>query len=114
MTAELSLMSRIEARIDSGGVELPPANQVITRLRAVTANPDFDINEVVELVSSDQVLTAEILRVANGAFYGLTSLKQILRWDDAGRLAAAGCRVRDWPNGQLRDMIAEWLDYQID
>lgn len=70
MSPGVSLMSRIEARIDSGQVVLPPGNKITARLQAVTANPDFDMNEVVELVSSDQALTADILRVANGAFFG--------------------------------------------
>ena len=70
MPADVSLMSLIEARIASGDVELPPASEVSTRLQALTASPDFDMNEVVQLICSDQVLTAEVLRVANGAFYG--------------------------------------------
>ena len=81
MSPETSLMSLIEARIESGQVELPPANQVASQLMAVTSNPDFDMKELVDLIISDQVLTAEILRVANGSFYG--GLSEIRTIDDA-------------------------------
>ena len=88
MTGDLSLMDRIEARIDSGQIELPPANQTSARLRTVTADPDFDIQEVVQLVGSDQALTAEVLRVANGAFYGgLSEIRTVA--DATVRLGAA-------------------------
>jgi len=76
-----SLMDRIEARIANGEVALPPANRITARLQAVTTDPDFNINEVVELIASDQALTSDILRVANGAFYG--GLSEITTVKDA-------------------------------
>lgn len=78
MTANTSLLQLIEDRIASGKVELPPANHITAKLHEVTSNPDFNMNEVVELIGSDPALTTEILRLANGTFYGgLSEIKTV-------------------------------------
>lgn len=87
MTAQLSLMDLIEQRIATGKVDLPPANQITAKLQAVTTDRDFAMGDVVELISSDQALTTEVLRVANGAFYGGLSKVRSVR-DAVVRLGA--------------------------
>ena len=87
MTAQLSLMDLIEQRIATGKVDLPPANRITARLQAVTTDPDFAMGDVVELISSDQALTTEVLRVANGSFYGGLSKVRSVR-DAVVRLGA--------------------------
>ena len=87
MTAQLSLVDLIERRIADGKVDLPPANQITAKLQALTTDPDFDMNEVVEIISSDQALTAEVLRVANSSFYGGLSTVRTVR-DAVVRLGA--------------------------
>jgi HD-like signal output (HDOD) protein len=82
-----SLMELIEKRIAEGRVELPPANHITARLQAVTADPDFAMDEVVEVISSDQALTAEVLRIANGSFFGGLSQVRTVR-DAIVRLGA--------------------------
>lgn len=70
MNEKLSLLQLIEERIESGKVALPPCNEVSGKLNTITANPDFHLTDVVSLITRDQSLTAEILRVANSSFYG--------------------------------------------
>ncbi len=78
MSTQLSLMELIEQRIAEGRVELPPANQITAKLQALTSDPNFDMGKVDETISSDQALTTELLRVANGAFYGgLSKVKTV-------------------------------------
>lgn len=87
MTTQLSLMDLIEQRIAAGKVDLPPANRITAKLQSVTTDPDFAMGDVVELISSDQALTTEVLRVANGAFYGGLSQVRSVR-DAVVRLGA--------------------------
>jgi putative nucleotidyltransferase with HDIG domain len=114
MTTQFSLMDLIEQRVAAGQVELPPANKVTAKLQAVTHDPNFEMAEVVELIGSDQALTTEVLRVANGSFYGGLSKVRTVR-DAVVRLGApeivrlavlatekAAYRAR---TPQLRDMI---------
>lgn len=70
MNRDTSLLSMIDERIAAGDVQLPPASRVATRLQSLAGSSDFDMKEVVQLISSDQALTAEVLRVANGPLYG--------------------------------------------
>ncbi|MFO7608556.1 MAG: HDOD domain-containing protein [Candidatus Krumholzibacteriia bacterium] len=87
MTTQLSLLDLIEQRIAEGRVELPPANEISSRLQSVTTDPDFAMGEVVEIIGSDQALTAGVLRVANSAFYGGLSPVRTVR-DAVVRLGA--------------------------
>jgi len=80
-------MQLIEQRIADGRVDLPPANQITAKLQAVTTDPDFSMDDVVKIISSDQALTAEVLRVANGSFYGGLSQVRTVR-DAIVRLGA--------------------------
>lgn len=131
MNCDASLMSMIEDRIASGNVQLPPANRVSTRLQALTASDDFEMKEVVQLISSDQVLTAEVLRVANGPLYGgLSEAKTLedatvrLGTNEIARLAMVcaakqGYEARDprlasmlprlWEHSVATAMGASWL-----
>lgn len=87
MTTQLSLMDLIKQRIAAGRVDLPPANQITAKLQAVTTDPDFEMGEVVGIIGSDQALTTEVLRVANGSFYGGLSPVRTVR-DAVVRLGA--------------------------
>jgi putative nucleotidyltransferase with HDIG domain len=51
-------------------LELPAINPMASRLQAMAADDDFDIKEVENLILTDQVLAAEVLRAANSAFFG--------------------------------------------
>lgn len=49
---------------------LPPAPTLLTELLGLFRDPDRDIDRVVDLLSLDPSLTAEILKKCNGAFFG--------------------------------------------
>jgi HD-like signal output (HDOD) protein len=49
---------------------LPPSPTLLNELLGLFRDPDRDIDRVVELLSHDPSLTAEILRKCNGAFFG--------------------------------------------
>lgn len=87
MSNKPSLLQQVEARIEAGHVTLPPCNQVVGQLQAITASKDFNLQDIVEVITRDQSLTAEILRVANSSFYGgLTEIRTVR--DAAVRLGA--------------------------
>lgn len=50
---------------------LPPAPKVAGRLIETLDDPDADLNSLAQLIESDPVLTAKIIRQANSAFFGL-------------------------------------------
>jgi putative nucleotidyltransferase with HDIG domain len=50
---------------------LPPAPVVATQLLSLFGNPDRDIDRIVELISLDPSLTAEVLKRCNSAYMGL-------------------------------------------
>lgn len=105
MSRSRSLLGLIEDRIAAGQVSLPPCNSVIGKLQELTADPNFDIEKAVEVITRDQSLTAEILRLANSAFYGgLTPVTRVR--DAAVRLGAAEV-VR------LAAVLAEKGQYQV-
>ena len=50
---------------------LPALPEVVTKLQEILRDPDIDISVVVDLVSGDPSLVAQLLKVANSAYYGL-------------------------------------------
>lgn len=70
MSESLSLLQLIEQAIASLEVALPARNQTAVHLQNVLAHPGYEVNEILDIVESDQALTAEVLRVANSPFYG--------------------------------------------
>src|SRR5262245_3820249 len=52
--------------------ELPTLPSVVQRVTAVLDAPDADLAEAAALIETDQVLTAQLLRLANSAFYGVS------------------------------------------
>ena len=46
----------------------------------------------------------------HGAFYGVTSVMQVLRKDANGRLIVPGCKIRDWPKSLMRDTMFTFRD----
>ncbi len=66
MTQTKQNIKRIVDRIDS----LPTLPQVLSKLEKLLQNPKTSAAEVNSLISSDQVVTAKILKLVNSAFYG--------------------------------------------
>ncbi len=52
--------------------ELPTLPNVVARIADALDRPDADLGWVAALIETDQVLTAQLLRLANSAFYGLS------------------------------------------
>jgi putative nucleotidyltransferase with HDIG domain len=51
-------------------IGLPTLPTVVTQLIAVVGDPSSSARQIARLVSTDQALTAKILKVANSSFYG--------------------------------------------
>jgi len=60
---------------------LPPLPDTILRLVRVVSDPDSSLSQIVEAVRYDQVLTAEVLRLCNSAYFGL--VRRVESLDDA-------------------------------
>jgi putative nucleotidyltransferase with HDIG domain len=52
--------------------ELPTLPDVVERIATILERPDANLAEAARLVETDQVLTAQLLRLANSAFYGFS------------------------------------------
>jgi len=60
--------------------DLPAPPKDAIRIVQACSNPGIDTRDVAQLVANDPVLTAELLRVANSAFFGLVSqVKSVAR-----------------------------------
>lgn len=57
-------------RITQSIIGLPTLPAVITQLISLIDNPKTSARSVAQLISTDQALTAKILKLANSAFYG--------------------------------------------
>ena len=77
MTEAPSLLDRIQDLVERESFALPVFNEAAFRLRAL-ASEDCDIGEVESVIMGDQALAAEVLRVANSAFFrGLCEIRTI-------------------------------------
>lgn len=55
--------------VSRGAVKVPPYPAVALRLEKLVKRDDYSLDQLTELVASDQALAADALRVANSAFY---------------------------------------------
>lgn len=62
---------KIEVLIRKVG-SLPPLPAAVEKINSLTQDIESDIADIARAISSDDALTARILRVANSAFYGLS------------------------------------------
>ncbi|MCW8130135.1 MAG: HDOD domain-containing protein [Planctomycetota bacterium] len=65
-TRELEIIERIAA-----AKNLPPCPVVLSALMKVLEDPDATVSDLAQVVSADQALTVNVLRIVNSAFYGL-------------------------------------------
>jgi two-component system, cell cycle response regulator len=52
--------------------QLPTLPGVAARLLELTRNPETDIRQVIEVISTDPAISAKILKSANSSFFGLS------------------------------------------
>lgn len=50
---------------------VPPMPSVVQRVMSITQNPDATAKELHDVISLDQALTANVLKLCNSAYYGL-------------------------------------------
>jgi len=50
---------------------LPPISHVATQILKLTSDPDCSVSELQRVISSDQALSAQILKIANSATFGM-------------------------------------------
>ncbi len=50
---------------------LPPLPTIAMKLISLLNNPDTKVSDLTEIISKDQALTADILKIVNSPFYGL-------------------------------------------
>lgn len=65
-------MSAITAETIIKPTDIPATSQSTLRIVQACSDPKVDARKLADIVSSDPVLTAELLRIVNSAFYGLT------------------------------------------
>ena len=116
MNENVLLLDEVLELIDSGSLELPVFDKAAARLQALCSSDDVDAEEVEQLILSDQVLVAEILRAANSPFFGGPSPIHTIRiaivrlglWQVAHlALMASHCTKFDAKDPTLRRMMRE-------
>jgi len=78
MTEELSFIDVIKQHIESGKMVLPVFNTSAMRIQQELIKEEIDIRVVEQIISSDQSLSTQVLKLANSAFYkGLSEILTI-------------------------------------
>jgi putative nucleotidyltransferase with HDIG domain len=77
-----SVIAEISRQIAAGNIEIPPAPVVTQKLNSMLQQDDTPVQDIVDVITADQILTAKILKVVNSAFYSpadkITSLRQAI------------------------------------
>ncbi len=63
----MSYLSRIAAQAE----KMPPMPTVVTKVIALTSDPDYSTQELINTINMDQAITVHVLRRVNSAFFGL-------------------------------------------
>jgi len=69
MTRQNSFLDLLNAYLDSGKVSLPPFDDAVQKIQQELSATDPDIGKIEKIITSDQALTGQVLRVANSSFY---------------------------------------------
>ena len=84
MSASYENTEQIALKILQSGVNLPPLPAVLSRLLALSRQPEdkIDIAKFTNLLQTDPALTARVLQLANSSYYGvlnkITNLRQAI------------------------------------
>ncbi|HYD53893.1 MAG TPA: HDOD domain-containing protein [Gemmatimonadaceae bacterium] len=117
--ASLDLDQAIVELVSKQKVKVPPYPAVAFRIEAVVRGGNYGLDDLAKLVSSDQVLAADVLRCANSALYArgapVASVKQAvgrIGAKDVARLAlASGLGAHALAAGRLSSVRRKvWLD----
>lgn len=78
MLAERSLVDVIHERIRSNELQLPVFHQAALKLQDLLQRDDTSIGQIARVITADQALASQVLRVANSAFFaGLSKVATI-------------------------------------
>lgn len=78
MTNELSLINIIKKHIESGEMVLPVFSASAMRIQKELVKDEVDIRVVENIISGDQSLSSQVLKLANSSFYkGLVEIQTI-------------------------------------
>lgn len=78
MTAQLSFKEIVRKHIDSGKMSLPVFSHTAIRVQQELVKKEPDYRRINNLISADQSLSSEILKIANSSLYkGLTEILTI-------------------------------------
>lgn len=69
MSAPTSLVDIVNRFIESDAVILPVFNSTATRIQQEIAKNDPDIQVIEKIITADQALATQVLKIANSAFY---------------------------------------------
>ena len=69
MTAQKSFVEIVKSYVDSDKIQLPVFNAIALKIQREVAKEDPDVSRIEKLITSDQALTSEALKVSNSSFY---------------------------------------------
>jgi len=117
--APFDLDKAIVDLVSRGAVKVPPYPAVAFQIEKLIRSGDYGLDELAKLVSSDQVLSADVLRVSNSAVYarggainGVKAAVGRLGAKDVARLALAfGLGAHANASGKLASLRRKvWMD----
>lgn len=78
MTNEISLINTIKKHIESGEMVLPVFSSSAMRIQKELVKKEVDIRVLEQIISGDQSLSSQVLKLANSSFYkGLVEIQTI-------------------------------------
>ena len=96
-------------------VELRPLPVVALRVLELAEGERFSAHELAQSISSDQALTAKVLRLSNSAYYGfprrITTVRDavvLLGFRAVRSATLASCVIDSLPGGEIIDPIVSW------
>lgn len=69
MTCQKSFVEIVKSYLNSDKVQLPVFNAIALKIQREIAKEDPDVSRIEKLITSDQALTSEVLKVSNSSFY---------------------------------------------
>lgn len=78
MTHDKPLIELIHERLQSDLHDLPVFNSVAVKLQQMLASRTFKMDNVIDMISEDQALASQVLKIANSSYYaGLSKIATI-------------------------------------
>jgi HD-like signal output (HDOD) protein len=95
--------------------ELAPLPMVAVRVLEIAEGEQFSAHELAQAISSDQALTAKLLRLSNSAYYGfprrigtVRDAVVLLGFRAVRSATLASCVIEALPGGRVLDAMTAW------